>query len=67
MSNPTLKELLRCETERLVEIASKYGLSDPRTVAQSGRVDELITRIMRRRLNQCTKNSCGLSLNSFTG
>lgn len=50
MSNRIFNELLRCEKERLilVEIALKHGLGDPRTIAQSEKVDRFLNRVMKK-------------------
>lgn len=52
MSNPLFKENLRCEIEklRLNDMAMKYGLQDPRTIAQSHKVDKLVNKVQKRRL-----------------
>jgi len=67
MSNRISNELLRCEKERLilVEIALKYGLSDPRTIAQSEKVDSLINKVMEMMLAKSTNNCYGLHLHSY--
>jgi hypothetical protein len=69
MSNPALKELLRCETERLIliDMAERYGLGDPRTIAQSEKVDRCVNKVMKRRLANYTRNCYGLPLNSYIG
>jgi hypothetical protein len=69
MSNRIFNELLRCEKERLIliDMAKRYGLSDPRTIAQSEQVDRLVNKVMKRGLANCTKNCYGLSLNSYIG
>ncbi len=69
MSNRISNELLRCEKEKLilVEIALKYGLSDPRTIAQSEKVGSLINKVMERMLANSTNNCYGLPLNSYIG
>lgn len=50
INNSILKEVLQCETEKLIliDMAEKYGLNDPRTIAQSRKVDGLINKIMGR-------------------
>ncbi len=52
MSNPTLKELLRCETEKiiLIDMAERCGLGDSRTLVQNAKIDRLVNKVMGKRL-----------------
>ena len=52
MSNNIFKLNLRCDIEKqkLIDLAMKYGLDDPRVIAQSHKVDKLVNEMQRRRV-----------------
>ena len=39
--------------QRLIDMAMKFGLNDPRVIAQSRTVDRLIVEMQKRRLPTC--------------
>jgi len=44
---------LMLNQQRLIDMAMKFGLGDPRVIAQSHKVDQLVVDMQKRRLPAC--------------